>query len=57
MSWNQLPYAVECKSLSPSFERIAAFDCCPAAVNYAEECQKSNPKAEYRVTKNGKVVS
>lgn len=46
---NELPHTVECKSIYPFFERIAAFDVLQAAENYAKECAAANRKYEYRV--------
>lgn len=56
MARNKLPYVVECKSLYPFFEAIAAFDVQGVAEHYAIECRKTNPKYEYRVVKNKKVL-
>lgn len=54
---NQLPYAVECKSSYPFFERIAAFNCDVAAIGYAEECAAANRAFSYRVMKGKTVVA
>jgi hypothetical protein len=53
----KLPYVVECKSMYPFFETIAAFNVDIAASSYARECKLANPSFEYRVMKNGKPLS
>lgn len=50
-----LPYKVECKSSYPFFETIAALDCEPVAIGYADQCRTANPNFTYRV-KRGKIL-
>ena len=50
-----LPYRVQCRSIFPFFETIAAFDCEFAALVYATECKAANGRNDYRVTTRGKV--
>lgn len=52
----KLPYAVECKSLYPFFETIAAFDCQVAAYRYAARCAEASPANDYRVMKGRTVL-
>jgi hypothetical protein len=65
MSRRKLPFNVECKSIYPFWETIAAFDCEPAAKRYASACEtearKNTPHYStqnwtYRVTKRGKEI-
>ena len=53
MARNKTPYKVEVYTRGPGggqwFDTIAAFDCEPAATNYAVESSKSNPKTVYRI--------
>lgn len=51
-----LLYRVECKSLYPFYELIAAFDIQQAAENYAVSCATANPVYEYRVIKGRRVL-
>lgn len=53
----RLPYRVECKSLCPFFETIAAFDCPRAAFAYASECAGSNLKFDYQMAKGRKILA
>lgn len=45
----QVPFTVECKSIYVFFEVVAAFNSEVVARRYAEDCQRANPKYEYRV--------
>lgn len=51
MATTVLRYKVECKSLHPFFEVIAAFDCEPVAIAYGSQCHTANPELTYRVKK------
>lgn len=53
----KLPYQVQCKSIYPFFETIAAFDCDKAAFTYAAACAETNPQAEYRVCKGRRILA
>ena len=53
----KLPYQVECKSLYPFFETIAAFDCDRAAFAYASRCAENNMKFDYQVRKGRKILA
>jgi hypothetical protein len=52
---SKLPYKLECKSASPCYELIAAFNCKDAAMNYAIACARSNVTYSYRV-KHGRTL-
>ena len=52
---NVLSFVVECKSSYPFFEKIAAFNVDSIAIDYAQDCAKTNPTFKYRVTK-GKTI-
>lgn len=54
---SKLPYRVECKSLYPFFEVIAAFDCDRAAFAYASQCAATNLKFDYQVIKGRKILA
>lgn len=47
----KLPYVVECKSIYPFFEEIAAFDVDSVAHKYAADCAAENTQYAYRVVK------
>lgn len=49
MTKTALPFQIECKSLFPFFEPIAAFDHIKVAYRYAQECKQTNPNFEYRL--------
>jgi hypothetical protein len=51
-----LPYKVECKSIYPFFEVIAAFNVESAAESYALECYAINSEYTYRVKKHLNVL-
>ena len=53
---SKLPYRVECKSLFPFFELIAAFDHERAAFAYASQCAANNLKFEYQVRKGRRIL-
>ena len=53
---SKLPYIVECKSIFPFFEPIAAFNVDSVAFHYARDCVETNPLFTYRVTKSKKVL-
>jgi hypothetical protein len=57
MTKPKLTYIVQCKSLYPFFETIAAFDCDRAAFAYASMCADGNSKFDYQVVKGRKVLA
>ena len=56
MSKSTLPYKVECKSIYAYFELIAAFDCEPLAIAFAEDRAANEPASFSFRVKKGHVL-